>query len=128
MYHGDYKLVFFFAVVIILMLYGHKIDNFIIKYRNRKSPHINEYVEITLSENGFQAVSSKSETKAKWSIFTKAVAFRDGFMLFQGPRLYNWLPSNKISEGNIEKLIDLIRTNIQTYKVIEQPTPQGFGG
>lgn len=38
-----------------------------------------------------------------------------------------WLPSNKISEGNIEKLIDLIKTNIQNYRVIEQPAPLGFG-
>ena len=126
-YHGDYKLIFFFAAVIIIMLFGHEIDYLLIKYRSRKSPHVNEDVEITLNENGFQAVSSKSETKSKWSIFTKAVAFRDGFLLFQGPRLFNWLPLNKISEGNIEKLIDLIKTNIQNYKVIEQPASQGFG-
>ncbi|WP_419663173.1 uncharacterized protein Dvar_36000 [Desulfosarcina variabilis str. Montpellier] len=126
-YHGDYKLLFFFAVVVILMLYGHKIDYLFIKRRSRKSPHINEDVEIILSENGFQAVSSKSETKAKWSIFTEAVAFRDGFLLFQGPRLFNWLPFNKISEGNIQKLIDLIKANIEIYKIIEQPASQGFG-
>jgi hypothetical protein len=110
------------------MLYGHNFDYLIIKYRSRKSPHLNEDVEITLSENEFKAVSPKSEIKAKWSIFTKAVAFRDGFLLFQGPRLFNWLPSNRISEGNINKLIDLIRTKIKNYKVIEQPTSQGFGG
>ena len=126
-YHGDNKLIFFFAVVVIIMLFGNQIDYLIIKYRSRKSPHVNENVEITLSEKGFHAVSSKSETKAKWSIFTKAVAFRDGFLLFQGPRLFNWLPSNKISEGNIENLIGLIKANIQKYKVIEQPASQGFG-
>ncbi len=120
-YHEDYILVFFFAVIIILMLYGHKIDYLLIKYRCRKSPRINEDVEITLSENRFCAVSSKTETKAKWSIFTKAVVFRDGFLLFQGPKVYNWLPLNKISEGTIEKLIDLLKNNIENYHVIEQP-------
>lgn len=123
LYHGDYKLIFFFAVVVLLMLYGHKIDYLLIKYRSRKSPHINEYVEVTLSENEFHTISSKSETKAKWSIFTKAVAFRDGFLLFQGPRLFNWLPSNKIYEGTVEELIDLIRNNVKNYNVIEQPLP-----
>ncbi len=127
-YHGDYKLVIFFSIVIILMLYGHKIDYLLIKYHSRKSPHINEHVEITLNENGFQAISSKSETKTKWSAFTKAVAFNDGFLLFQGPRFFNWLPLNKISEGNVEKLSDLIRTNIKKYKTIELPTSRGFGG
>ena len=109
------------------MLFGNHIDYLIIKYCNRKSPHVSENVEITLSEKGFHAVSSKSETKAKWSIFTKAVAFRDGFLLFQGPRLFNWLPSDKITEGNIENLIDLIKANIHKYKVIEQPASHGFG-
>lgn len=126
-YHGDYKLVYFFTAVIVLMLFGHKLDYLFIKYSSRKSPNINEDYEIILNENGFQAVSSKSETKAKWSIFTKAVAFHDGFLLFQGPRLFNWLPSDKISEGNIENLIDLIKANIQKYKIIEQPASQGFG-
>jgi hypothetical protein len=55
------------------------------------------------------------------------VAFSDGFLLFQGPRLFNWLPLEKISEGNIETLIDLIKANIQNYKVIKQPASQGFG-
>ena len=119
-YHGDYKLIFFFAAVIIIMVYGHEIDYLLIKYRSRKSPHVNQDVEITLSENGFHAVSSKYETKAKWSIFTKAVAFRDGFLLFQGPRLFNWLPLNRISEGTVEELIDLIKNNINQYNIIEQ--------
>lgn len=125
-YHGDYKLVYFFAAVIILMIYGHKIDYFIIKYQNRKSPYLNEHVEIYLSENGFHAVSSKSETKAKWSIFTKAVVFRDGFLLFQGPRLFNWLPLKNISEGSVDKLSDLIKNNIKNIKVIEQLADGGL--
>jgi len=62
-YHRDYKLVFFFATVSIIVLYGHKLDYLLIRYHSRKSPHINEDVEITLSEDGFLAVSTKSETK-----------------------------------------------------------------
>lgn len=125
-YHGDYKLIFFFAAVIIIMLYGHKIDYFVIKYRCRKSPHVNEYVEISLNENGLQAVSSKSETKAKWSIFTKAVVFRDGFLLFQGPGLFTWLPLNKISEGTVGELSGLIKDNINNYNIIEQKHLEGL--
>lgn len=127
LYQGDYILVFILAVVTILMLQGHKIDYLLIKHRGHKSPHINDHVEITLSENGFQAFSPKTETKAEWSIFTKAVAFRDGFLLFQGPKIYNWLPLNKISEGSAEKLIDLIKNNIENYDIIGQPTSNGFG-
>ena len=123
-YHGDYKLVFFFAVVVTIMLFGHSMDYLFIKYRNRKSPHFNEYIEITLSESGFHAVSPKAETKAKWSIFTKAVVFSDGFLLFQGPGFYTWLPSSKISEGTVEELIDLIKNNIDIYKVIKEPLPE----
>ena len=120
-YHGENKPAIFFAVVIIIMLFGHNIDYVTIRYRSRKSPFFNEDAEITFSENGFHIITSKSEDKSQWSVFTKAVAFRDGFLLFLGPSAYFWLPLSKISEGTVEGLMDLITKNIIKFKAIEQP-------
>ena len=62
--------------------------------------------------------SSKSEIKALWSIFTKAVAFHDGILLLQGPGLFNWLPLKNISEGSVERLIDLIKNKLQRKIIV----------
>jgi uncharacterized protein YhhL (DUF1145 family) len=118
-YHGDYNLLLFIAIVIAFMHFGHRIEYLIIRRRLRKTPHFNENIEIALSESGYHSFSSKAEARAKWSIFTKVVAFRDGLLLFQGPRLYHWLPTAKILEGAVENLVDLVKTNIENYSVIE---------
>ena len=110
------------------MLYGHKIDYLVLKYRCRKSPHINEQVEITLTDEGYHVLSNKFETKALWSVFTKTVVFRDGFLLVEGPGLFHWLPLKNITRGTVQELNQLIKNNINEYKVIEQPTLQGLGG
>jgi uncharacterized protein YhhL (DUF1145 family) len=119
-FHNDYKLIIFFAAIIILMLYGHKIDYLVLKYRCRKSPYINEQVEITISDEDYRVLSDKFETKSLWSVFTKAVVFSDGFLLMQGPGLFNWLPVKNITQGSAQELNQLIKNNIKEYKVIEQ--------
>ncbi len=119
-FHGDYKLIVVFTAVIILMLYGHKLDYVLLKSRFRQSPFINEEVEITISDEGYHELSNKSESKSLWSVFTKAVVFSDGFLLLQGPGLFNWLPVKNITQGSPQELNQLIKNNIKEYKVIEQ--------
>jgi len=119
-FHSDYKLIAFFAAVIILILNGHKIDYLILRSRFRKSPFINDQAEINISAEGFHELSNKSESRSLWSVFTKAVVFRDGFLLFQGPALFHWLPAKNITQGSAQELNQLIQNNVKEYKVIEQ--------
>ena len=57
-----------------------------------------------------------SNTRLKWSVCTSARRLADGFLLFQGPRRFNWLPFSAITEGSIEEAEELIRGNVSNYK------------
>jgi hypothetical protein len=107
----------FFIALIVLLLSGHCIDYWILKRRFRKSPYRNEHITITISDGGFHAIGGKSETKLTWEAFTKAAQFRDGFLLFQGPTLFNWLPVSGIVSGTPVEIDQLIRKHIKEHKI-----------
>jgi hypothetical protein len=82
----------------------------------KKSPWTGSRMNTTLSEDGMHITSDKSDVFLKWSAFTKALRFNDGFLLFQGPRVFNWLPKSALTEGSEQDVDSLLKENIKNYK------------
>ena len=97
----------------LLIVFGHKIDEYMLKRNVRNSPHGNEELVVSFSEEGFHAESETTDMKLKWSAFTKLIRIEDGFLLFQGPKFYNWLPDKSLSDATqLEAMRKLLEKNV----------------
>ena len=97
----------------LIIVFGHKIDQYILKRNVRKSPHVNEELVVSFSEEGFHAKSETTDMKLKWNAFTNLVRVEDGFLLFQGPKFYNWLPDKSLSDpSKLEAIRELLEKNV----------------
>src|SRR5205085_2179243 len=109
------------AFVSVLMFFSHYIDYWLARRAFPTSPYGNENYTIEISEDGFHAKSPKSETKLAWSIFTKASHFKDGILLFQGPRFFNWLPFSALVDSKQKhELEKLLQKQIKIHQVVEK--------
>ncbi|HEY2343942.1 MAG TPA: YcxB family protein [Chthoniobacteraceae bacterium] len=66
--------------------------------------------------DGVTIQSDKSASQISWDAYTSAQRLKDGFLLFQGPHLFNWLPFAAIVEGSVEDAESLLRDNVADYK------------
>lgn len=95
----------------------HKLDIYLIKTRLRSSPHWNDRIEVTLSEDGYGTVSPLHEAKLAWKLFTGAVAFADGVLVLQGKDSYNWLPFRCLeNQADAELLYSYVTERIAASK------------
>lgn len=85
-----------------------------------KSPFNGEELTIKFDEEGFHASSSKQDVKLRWGVFTRVAHFSDGFLLFQGPALFNWIPFSAVEHSEIPDLEALLREHIKEHKIVEQ--------
>ena len=109
----------FFIVLIVLLFKSHLIDIWLFKRRFRKSPYRNDDTLITISDDGLQEVSDKSESKVKWCLYVKACRFQDGFLIFQTQKSFDWLPDSAMTKGSTEDLEEIIKNNIKKYRIIK---------
>ena len=80
------------------------------------SPHFHEELTFQLTDAGFHTQSQIQETRLQWSVFQKVVYFDDGYLLFQGPTVFNWLPCSAFFEGtNFTELESLLRSKIPQH-------------
>ena len=98
----------------LIVLFTSRIDEWTTRRNLRQSPYCNDEIAVTITDEGYQAKSSIQDVTFAWSVFTKAVQFNDGLLLFQGPRLFNWLPYSAIQEGTVEELEGFVRARIET--------------
>ena len=96
----------FFATAVVIFP-NHQFTSWSIKRRFRKSPHRNDDTLITLASEGLHGVATKGHSTLAWAAFTKARRFPDGFLLFQGPDVFNWLPDDALIDGSITTDADL---------------------
>jgi hypothetical protein len=109
--------VVFIATIITLLLYSQRIDRIIRARQLRRSPFINEDVEILLADAGFEGTSPSTSLKLAWGAFTSAVRFPDGWLLFNGPRLFRWLPDSCSVAGSAGlEMEPLVRRHIASVR------------
>lgn len=106
-----------FGAIIGVMLLGWPIDAWLMRRRFRKSPFRDENYQFVLSDDGAHVVSQNSDTRIAWAVFTKARQFSDGFLLFQGPGLFNWLPdSAAFTPACLAEAEQLIRAHVTDFR------------
>ncbi len=109
------------AAFSLFVFFAHHLDFWWAKHSFLKSPYLNDVLVIEFSEVGFHARSPKQDVKLQWSVFTKVVHFKDGFLLFQGPKVVNWIPFSAFENSEqVSELDQLIRQKIQEHKVVGQ--------
>jgi len=128
--YGPFGLGLFFVALCLLLLLGHHIDFWLARRSLRKWAFRDETVAIDFTDEGFHAKSPKQETMLRWSSFTKAVHFRDGFLLFHGPASFHWVPVTSLAgSSDVAALERLLRDKIAQHKIIEPCTaPNGGPG
>jgi len=118
--HGPFGLGLFFVGLCLLLLFGHHIDLWLARRSLRKWAFRDETVTIDFTDEGFHARSPKQETTLRWSSFTRAVHFRDGFLLFHGPASFHWIPATSLADpSDVSALERLMRDKIAEHKIVE---------
>lgn len=100
----------------VLLALGPRLDYWFFKRRLRKSPFYLSDVEIAISQEGCLSTDSKSRVELKWSVFTGAVRFADGFLLLIGPQQFYWWPNAALIQGSASDVNDLLRHCISNYR------------
>ncbi|MBX3734944.1 MAG: YcxB family protein [Verrucomicrobiae bacterium] len=117
-----------FAALSVFMFFAHHVDYWLARRSFTKSPYRDEDVLIEFTDAGFHARSPKQDTKLQWSAFTKVAHFRDGFLLFQGPKFFNWIPFSSLgSPSQAAELSAFLRSKISEHKIVE-PSAAPNGG
>jgi len=84
-----------------------------------QSPLLNEEFTLNLQEEGFQVSSPNEDSFLRWPRFTKVVEFADGYLLYQGPNMFNWIPITSLENPNeAAALGDLLRRHIHDHRTI----------
>lgn len=94
------------------------IDRWLVRRHVRKLPHCGDTLTITLSEQGLHSTAARAEGHLQWSCFTKARRFPDGLMLFQGPRIYHWLPDRSADPDGPQTAEELARAQLADFRVV----------
>lgn len=97
------------------LLFLPRISDHRTRVQFRSSPYCNENITVVLSDEGFHATGEISRTSLTWQAYTRAVRFRDGFLLLQGPGVFNWLPDAALAEGKIGDIELLLRKHIANF-------------
>ena len=82
----------------------------------QKSPYRNEQLLIHLSEDGFAAEGTVANQQMSWAAFTSARQFEDGFLLYQGQGVFNWLPASALTAGTVADAELLLRDHIADFE------------
>ncbi|HMB52317.1 MAG TPA: YcxB family protein [Thermoanaerobaculia bacterium] len=79
------------------------------RFINRKSPHFDDDFVLRLGEEGVRSTGTNSELQVAWPAVTEAWRFREGLLLFHGPRQFFWLPDSAAvgdARREAERLLD----------------------
>lgn len=99
-HNQNYLMLAVCGISIGFILLSSKVDCFILKRNVRKSPHYGDSLVLSFTEDDVYMKSKMVDMKLSWSAFTEARSVSDGWLLFQGPKIYNWLSNKNISDEN----------------------------
>jgi hypothetical protein len=117
---GDFAVALSFLAGCVILIFAHRIDYWRAGRAVRKSPFNNETVTVIFSEEGVRMQSRQSESVLKWSVFTKAFQFEDGFLLYQGPMALTWIARAAIDDpAQFAPLETLLRSQIAEYRTVK---------
>lgn len=104
---------FFFVVI-----FSGAWESWTLRRKIRNSPFNNDELTFTLTEDAFGIASDRGEANLNWTAFTEVMHFDDGFLLFQGPLNFNWLPLSAFTQGTAKEMDNLLRQKISKHRSI----------
>jgi hypothetical protein len=100
------------------ILLSDRLDRWLARRAVAKSPYLDDDLTIRFGEDGFHATSPKQDVKLRWEVFTRVVHFPDGFLLFQGPKLFNWIPFAALDPAGVKELEGLLLKHIKPHRAV----------
>jgi len=103
----------------VFILFSRKFEHFWRLIKIRKSPFWNEVSVIWISDEGLKSNCNKGNADFKWQAFTRVLRFPDGFLLYQGPCVFFWLPDSALIEGfKAHDAESILREHLVDFKAI----------
>jgi hypothetical protein len=101
----------------LLLVFSRSIDRHLLRWRFRKSPYWNRRIRVELVEDGVRTSSELGDSTVLWPAFTRVVGLRHGFLLYQGPQVFNWLPLSAFqSAPSRDSIAALLRAKAIRYE------------
>lgn len=118
-----------FLSLSLLLCFVHRVDDWWVRRALRKSPYADEVLRVEMDETSYRVTSPKQDVKLQWSVFTRVVHFPDGVLIFQGPRVFNWIPVTAlVAPADRAGLETLVRSKIRPHQVIGTVAGAGVPG
>jgi hypothetical protein len=99
-----------------LLIFSRSIDGYFVTRRFRKSPYWNSRIKMLLDESGVSTVSELGTTSLRWNAFTAAIGLKEGFLLYQGPGVFNWLPTRFFTQPDRTQIADFLKSQVKKYE------------
>ena len=114
----DYLMTCLMTVLLILLIFGKTIDYWRMKKSVKKHPLLLKTHNLQLSEAGIASNHETGQGNTTWQAFEKAIRLDDGFLLYQGPKVFFWLPDIALTSGNLDDAKAWIQTRITQYNEV----------
>lgn len=119
-WQGLFAIGLYFLAGCMFLYFAHYMDAWYIRWSFRKSPYRDDNITIDFTDAGFHVHSPIQDVKLQWSVFTRVIHFGDGFLLFQGPRAFNWIPLTSLgSASQVAELETLLRSKVRDHRIIK---------
>ena len=106
-----------------LLGFSRRIDRAIIARRFRHSPYVGSEISFVLDENGVYSSCALGITSLRWEAVTRIVGLETGFLLYQGPSAYNWLPLIAFEQPDRAAIAAFLLAQERPYEERAGPEP-----
>lgn len=122
------SIVFFMPVLFLIHPALGWMENWRVKQLLRNSPCWGEYVRIEFLEEGIREKTGKSDARLDWSVLTRVAHFADGFLLFEGPQFFHWVPLRSlVAPSSGGEFHELLLRKVAEHEIIEEITGANTG-
>ncbi|MEM6690940.1 MAG: YcxB family protein [Planctomycetota bacterium] len=112
--NADFAICIGAAAFAVFLFFARKLDDLIALRSFRHSPHRDTQLVLEFTSEGLHSSSENHDSTIKWSAFSEATLFDDGVLLYQGPKLVQWIPDESLEySGDAEELRRLVESNLR---------------
>jgi len=116
LYHLIVPLVIIFGFLLVLLAIGPRFDYWRVKRSFRRSHFYNCTVHFLIESEGIVSSHEHGRSENKWSTYTKALRFSDGFLIFSSESPDYWWPDSALISGNISDVESVLKEKILAYR------------
>ncbi len=79
-----------------------------------KHPHLHQLFTVEISDEAIRSTSVNGSWDQRWSLYTKFVETKGLFVLYQGDRMFSFLPKRAFAPVEADQFRDLARSKISS--------------